>query len=62
MKKAIEVRLNLPETAEGLETLRQAVEKANSIMLAAALEKVDASAEEKRAYVASLKGRVPWAK
>ena len=62
MKKAIEVRVNLPDTAEGMEALRKAVERANSIMLAAALEKVDATAEEKRAYIASLKGRVPWAK
>ena len=61
MRKPIGVIVNMPTTAEGKEMLRAAIMEVNGQLIAAGLRRVDASKEEKLAYIKSLNGVVPWA-
>lgn len=61
MAQTINVRVHLPETAEGLEVLREAMAKFNGMLLVGALNKLPAPISEKRAYLEGLQGVAPWA-
>lgn len=61
MAQTINVRVHLPETAEGLEALREAMARFNGAVLIGALNKLPAPIGEKRAYLEGLQGAAPWA-
>lgn len=56
----IGVKINMPQTAEGIEQLRKAVEQMNTTIVLNVLNQTTAPMEEKRAYLAGLNGRTPW--
>lgn len=62
MAKQIQVKVNMPTTAEGLAALDAAVERMNSLVIAGVLNKhPEIPHEAKVRWIESLNGIAPWA-